>query len=187
LRRKLSRLSALFEIADDEFFSLKRESRFLANQISEQLSAGDQQIAVHQLSISKYVETSSTLHRLCDVAEAAGFRFESEHDEPDDDSETISDIIQLAGVVGVRTIAELEHVLASTLGFAGKYLPALYQADGEKKPGKWGATPAFVCVLMLIGAKAQHIREGLLVQLGWDDGIARRVMKVAKGWPASGA
>lgn len=187
LRRKLSRLSALFEIADDEFFSLKRESRVLANQISEQLSAGDQQIALHQLSISKYVENSSTLHRLCEIAEAAGFRFESEHDDPDNDSETISEIIQLAGVVGVRTIAELEHVLANTLAFACKYLAAQYHADGEKEPGKWGATPAFICVLMLIGAKAQHIRVGLLVQLGWDDGIASRVLKVAKGWAASGA
>lgn len=187
LRRKLSRLSALFEIADDEFLALKQQSHTIATQIGERLSAGDQEIALHQISVAKYMETSETVKRLFDIAANVGYRIEREYDESDDDSETVSEIIQLAGVIGVRTVSELDRTLAETLNFAHDYLSTQYHADGTNEPGRWGVTPAFVSVLMLVGARAQHIRAGFLEQLGWDDGIAKRVLKVAKAFVAGRA
>ena len=186
LRRKLSRLSALFEIADDEFLALRHHSNTIASQIGERLSVGDQNIALHRLSVAKYVEASETIKQLHEIAALVGFRTEREHDESEDDSETISEIIQLAGVTGVRTIADLDRTLTQSLSTAEAYLSRQYHADGTDEPGKWGVTPAFVCVLVLIGAKAQHIRTGFLEELGWDDSIASRVLEVAKGF-ASGA
>lgn len=186
LRRKLSRLSALFEIADDEFFALKRESGALMDQISQRLSVGDQYIALDSLSVVRYLDTSPVLESLCDVAKSVGFRFEREHDEPEDDSDSVSQIIQLAGVTGIRTIADLDQAIVCVQPYAETYFSNQYHADGEREPGKWGATPGFICQLALIRARASHVRVGFLEQIGWDDSIASRVLQIAQSRAAGG-
>lgn len=183
LRRKLSRLSALFEIADDEFSALKNASGALLHQISERLSVGDQRIPIDQLSVRRYLETSPKIRRLSEIAKLAGFRFDIEEEESEDDdkSDSVSQLIQLSGVTGLRTIEELDQAITTSPGSAQTYLSRQYRADGHEEPGYWGATPGFVCQLMLIRAKAPHIRTGFLEQLGWDNSIATRVLRVAKG------
>lgn len=181
LRRKLSRLSALFEIADDEFSALKNASGALLHEISERLSAGDQRIAIDQLSVGRYLETSPTVRHLSNIAEAVGFRFDEdgEEREDEDESDTVSQIIQLSGVAGLRTIEELDQAIAFPTNIAEEYLSTQYHADGVEEPGHWGATPGFICELMLILAKVPHIRTGFLEQMGWDKSIAKRVLEVA--------
>lgn len=181
LRRKLSRLSALFEIADDEFSALKNASGALLHEISERLSAGDRRIAIDQLSVGRYLETSPTIKRLSGIAEAAGFRFDEDAEESEDEDEpdTVSQIIQLSGVTGLRTIEELDQAINYSPTAAADYLSEQYHADGVEEPGHWGATPGFICLLMLIRAKAPHIRAGFLEQMGWDRSIADRVLDVA--------
>ncbi|HEX7887860.1 MAG TPA: hypothetical protein VF522_00755 [Ramlibacter sp.] len=182
LRRKLSRLSALFEIADDEFSALKSASGVLVHQISERLSVGDQRIAIDKLSVRKYLETSPKVKKLSEIAEAAGFTFDVEDDldEEEDKSDSVSQLIQLAGVAGLRTIEDLDQAITTTPTSAQAYLSRQYRAENEEDPGRWGATPGFICQLMLIGAKASHIRASFLEQMGWDIGIASRVLRVAR-------
>lgn len=184
LRRKLSRLSALFEIADDEFSALKNASGVLMHQISERLSIGDQRIAIDKLSVRRYLETSPKIEKLCKSAGAAGFHFdvdvEDDLDEEVDKSDSVSQLIQLAGVSGLRTIEDLDKAITTTSTAAQAYLSRQYRAENEEEPGRWGATPAFICQLMLIGAKASHIRASFLKQMGWDIGIANRVLRVAR-------
>jgi len=181
LRRKLFRLSALFELADDEFVSLRDASGDLTRTIGSQLSAGNRQIAIDALSLGQFLDTSRTVAQLCAMAAEAGFSFEvPDGHESVDESATLSDLIQLAALADLCTIENFESVLTAALPWAESYLRAQYAAGHTSRKNDWHVTPPFVCQLVLIRTKIEMLRPGYLQRLGWNRSIAARVYQIAK-------
>lgn len=183
LRRKLFRLSALFELADDEFISLRNASGLLAQSIGSKLSAGDTTILVDRISMRQFLDQAAVVAEI--VADAAEVGFSVENSESFDRGEvdSISDLLKVLNIAGVATIAEFDVLLTKFSQRARGYLEKLFLVDGG---GKWTVSAAFICLLVVIGALRDTIRVGHLLQLGWSRPIAQRVVTTARKFNGGG-
>ncbi|ARU87464.1 GTP pyrophosphokinase family protein [Pseudomonas sp. M30-35] len=176
LRRKLFRLSALFELADDEFISLRDESIELSSAIDEKLSVGNKDIKIDFVSLSHYLNRSPEVAALCVCASEAGFVIE----ESRVDSDWLSGLVQLTSLLGVVDVSELDSDLAQALPKAKEYFQVQLERGNDEDPGLWTVTPEFICVLILIGVHAQKIEPEFFAPNDWSENIAWRVLNVAK-------
>ncbi|MFM0235923.1 GTP pyrophosphokinase [Paraburkholderia sediminicola] len=180
LRRKLFRLSALFELADDEFVSLRDASGLLSRQIDSQLAEGNRNIRIDHVSLHQFIEQSLVVSELCVLAAEVGFSFDDPNDPDDSDRDTISDLVLLAGYARLNTLSQFENVLEGASSWAKAYFTEQYARNGSSDGDEWYVSPAFMCELVLIRSHISHLRPGYLLQLGWDRSIASRVFKVAQ-------
>lgn len=179
LKRKLFRLSALFELADDEFVSLKAATGELSETIGEQLLAGQNDIEVNFLSVESFVSQSAEVAELSASAAEAGFSFERPDAEDNDGSDSISNLVAVLELLEIRSIRKLQAFIQSALPWALDYFSAQYRADKEGDSSEWYVTPPFVCQLILFPLNPKRLRLGNLLRLGWNSDIANRVLKVA--------
>lgn len=182
LKRKLFRLSALFELADDEFVSLRNASGEVTRQISELVAGGNRQLPLDYVSLSQLFETSQIIFDLTTIAAKIGFDFDF-FEGPDDEDEvrdTVSDLIQLAPIAGITTIEEFEGQLRASLPWAHDYLATQFNGDRQEgDTGVWFVSPAFVCELILIRAAIDKIKIEDLLRLGYAENIGVRVLGIA--------
>ncbi len=186
LKRKLFRLSALFELADDEFVSLRDASGNVTRAIGALVTSGDRRLPLDYVSLSKFIETAPIVAELCAIAAEVGFRFDDvdgrpgDYDDDNNDRDTISDLIQLAPIAEILTIDQFEVMLNSALPWAKDYLDAQFNADQNTTRSGWHVSPAFVCELIVVCAKVRYVRLGHLLRLGYARAIGTRVFDVAK-------
>jgi len=179
LRRKLFRLSALFELADDEFISLRDASGSLTREIDTKLASGHRNIQIDHVSLSQFIDKSSLVESLCAIASEVGFDFDTLGISDSLDS-TLSDVIQIATLAGISTLAEFEAALETTHAWAKDYLQKQYSKNGSSETSRWYASPAFICGLLLIKVYISQLKPRHLTQLGWDNKIASRIITIAK-------
>jgi putative GTP pyrophosphokinase len=74
IKRKLYRLSALLELADEEFTSIKRISEERTKEIKKEVREGKLSIEIDLNSIESYVETSDTFKEFCSLLRSFGFK-----------------------------------------------------------------------------------------------------------------
>lgn len=183
LRRKLFRLSALFELADDEFISLRSSSGELARSIKTQLGAGNHDIPIDSVSLSETLVFSTAAAQVESVAKNVGFTYgnpDGHIEDEDEHSASISVLVHLCNLAGVRTIEEFESLLSTARPWMESYLSAQFNADGRRS--EWYASTPFICQLLVICAKVRQLRVDDLYSLGWDPDIAERVFRVARAW-----
>ncbi|WP_186130195.1 GTP pyrophosphokinase [Burkholderia gladioli] len=182
LRRKLFRLSALFELADDEFVSLRDASGLLNQQIDSQIARGNRNIQINHVSLYQFIERSRVVSELCAYAAEVGFIFENSEGEEASYGGGISDLVMLATYARLNTLSQFESTLNEALSWAGAYFAEQYERSGSSDRYEWYASPAFICELIIIRSHIAHLRPGYLLQLGWNRGIASRVFKVAQNF-----
>jgi Uncharacterized protein conserved in bacteria len=177
LRRRLFRLSALFELADDEFIALRMASSELTESIQGQLEAGERNIPVDYLSVESFILQSPELNKLVSMATEAGFLFEGINADAFDTSGNISDLIIIIQIIGLSNLAQLESVLRDSLKWAAQYFDSLIKTMGSG----WGASPEFICEIVLIAAFRHKVDiADLHERLHWDPGIAAMLIDVAE-------
>lgn len=182
LKRKLFRLSALFEVADDEFVSLRSASSIVTREIVDQLAGGNRKLSLDSVSLRQLLATSPTVAEICAYAEEAGFNFESPDFDDDEvgDDDRLSDLLKLAKVAGLDTVEDFDVMLADGLGWSKDYLTAQYEANKALAPGNWHVTPPFICELILLHAFVSVIRLGHLLVSGYGSDSGRRIYNVAQ-------
>lgn len=181
LRRKLFRLSALFELADDEFISLRNASGTFSRAIDTKLTSGEREIEIDYVSLSQFLNKFTTLNKLCAFAEKVGFSFEDLYpDDEDDDRDSISDLIKLAFFCEISTIAEFERIINTSINWAYDYLNTQFMSASNETKSSWHVSPPFICELILIHSQVSKLSSGYLMQIGWDRNIANRVFKIAQ-------
>ncbi len=189
LKRKLFRLSALFELADDEFVSLRDASGQVTEEITALVKSGERQLAIDYISLGKLIDTSQVVAEICAYAAEVGFDFDGDDEGRDDENggDAISDLIQFAGIANIGTIDAFEKALESSLSWVKSYLGAQFNYSGKAVKARWYVTPAFICQLVLIGIGVKHYRLGHLLRLGYHHTIANRVYDIAVKFSLSGA
>lgn len=190
LKRKLFRLSALFEIADDEFVSLRDESSVVKKEIVDQLTGGNRKLPLDAVSLWQLLATSPTVAEICVYAAEAGFNFEPAHFDPEDvdgDDDRISDLLKLANIAGLQTVEDFDAMLADALAWSRTYLLAQYQANSHLSPGNWHVTPPFICELLLLHARIDSIRLGHLLVSGYAHEPGKRIYGVAQSFKRTDA
>jgi putative GTP pyrophosphokinase len=170
LQRKLFRLSALLELADDEFLGLKENQENLSASIKLNMEKGKIEIPIDAISIAEFLRTSDDVKILSQLAIKLGFK---EADKDDTNRQT--SLIPICNLRGIRTISDLKSILHSSLPWAPSYLKRQVDASRE-----WTVSPEFVCTLIIIGQYANEIQTEDLVKQGWYHDIADRTIKVAR-------
>ncbi len=176
LARKLSRLSALFEIADDEFVSLRAMSAAEEKAIDEKLGGNETGIPIDSHSLASFIENSDVIRKIYRVAHDAGFIF----DRPrSGDSDALSGLIQICALADITTISHLQNELENSMVAARRYLSTQIMTNKNAGRSVWYATNTFICQLLVIQQYPKKITEEKLVELGWGSDIASQVLGVA--------
>lgn len=174
LRRRLFRLSALLELADEEFMALRNRTAALTQSIEQQLSEGETNLEINLLTVEEFLRTSSEVEQLLTHAAKSGFSFEDYRLEGE--SETTSDFVVICKKIGLENIASLKTVIHESLNWSQAYL----RSQKKVSSSKWEVSPAFICILILIRRFHEQFKVEDLVNLDWDKGIASRILRVAK-------
>jgi len=162
LQRRLSRLSALLEIADEQFASLKRAGDDVLDSYEKSVARGDLEVAIDALSLRAYLDQSGVGERWAKVALDAGFREPFAGTSDDLAFENLLDALQAAAIVSLeqfrRSLARLDArgaVLLRELAERVAAVPGL----GHPHLGRVVAVPEDVLAFLI------------LIQLGDGDAI----------------
>ena len=128
LRRRLFRLSGLFEIADEEFSALRTDHVLETGRILKKLGRGEKDIELNLDSLQQYIKGSDLLKSVPQIAEKIGFSVVGV-----DKFSYLPNLLSLCYHVGLRTVQEMEELLGPKDKESKKYLER--QFEGSKKSG----------------------------------------------------
>lgn len=111
LQRRLFRLSALFEMADEQFSSIKEAASKLSDEYSTSVQRGDLEIQIDADSIDAYLGNSPTPAHILDLARHEfGFKFADTKASPG----VRSQLVKVARSLGAETIEMFDDLLKGT-------------------------------------------------------------------------
>ena len=169
-RRRLHRIAGLFELADEEFVAIRNQRKSLKESAISNIADGNTDIPINADSVSALLATWKGIPDLVSSASNAGFIIDD--DVYDDDANYVGTISNFANKIGMRSIEDLESALSN---IDQAYLDQLC----SESRGEWYSSPEFIALLILIYSSDGKITKSDLVQTGFEDGIAARVIRVA--------
>ena len=115
LKRKIYRLSALLELADEQFLSIKNETETLQNEIVSSIDNGNLKIEINVLSIESFFNANPKVDRIIEIASNCGYKTDEE--EIDNSPEThqyfLNRLINVINKSSIKSIEDLDKLLSS--------------------------------------------------------------------------
>lgn len=168
LQRKLNRISGLFELADEQFMSARDDRNSLENDL---LDNNYFEIAeINPTSIEKFVTRWSEREDIVNISKSIGFQFD---EYPD--GEIIENILYLCNKAKYKDLSEL----GASIGKYNKEYMKIIKAN-DKGDSPWVVNNVFCVLLHIILSQAKTIEISDLVDYGWDEDIAEKVIGIAK-------
>ncbi|HXB66408.1 MAG TPA: hypothetical protein VNV42_16200 [Solirubrobacteraceae bacterium] len=150
LKRQLFRISALLEVADDQFESVRQGAARLSSTYKESVSSGHLNLPIDRDSIEVYVDSSPRMQQWGAAAVGAGFNMEPPNFEPSDDSEGVAELTLASQLAGFADLNELDRFLDQANDWGEQALLALRPAGVSNE---WYMTPTFIIAsLIYIGS-----------------------------------
>jgi ppGpp synthetase/RelA/SpoT-type nucleotidyltranferase len=165
LRRRLFRLSALFELADAELDQIIEEVGRLSTQYREEISRESSAcVELNSDSLRAYLETSSTINYWADVLEQINVKTELVFPFPR--------VLEWLRAANISTINDLDRILTEAMGWGEHFLSDYYAASRKHNnvgPGPRISTGRSIIITLLVAASfPQVFTERVLgEQLGW--------------------
>jgi|ERR1044071_2537357 ppGpp synthetase/RelA/SpoT-type nucleotidyltranferase len=175
--RRLYRLSGLLELADEEFSTIRRQRTELQSQVSDQIDRGDRNLAIDRTTVNEYIRTSELAQRAWQQMLAAGFK-----DDSAGDDDLISSLIAICDLVGIDSLADLERAIVTTKRLHLSFFKAVMKGEDA-----WLATPAFALELIVLLAHRNELTLQRLLDAGWSDEVASKVLAAANSVKKGGA
>ena len=172
LRRRLFRVAGLLELADEEFQAIEEGHRVL-RQDADASARSDPgwNPPIDVTTVGPALANATRLPRVTELAIAAGF----EVIEAPGGSRAIPDLVALADLAGLETVADLTALLEVSDELVAEYFAALMSDSGN-----WSVSPPFVALLILVLDRADSFSVTDLVHIGWHERIAGRVVRIAR-------
>lgn len=111
LQRRFYRLSAIFELADEQFSSLRRDHVELAGRYSESVRGGELDIKVDAASLDAYLDDNRDTWTLMDDARNAGWAVQDPRDDPEQAAVERADLLRALLITNVQTLREFDALL----------------------------------------------------------------------------
>lgn len=166
LRRKLFRLSALLELADEEFLNLKRLKEQAQEAYVRQARAGELDMELNLTSLEAYFSSTQEHYRWADVALAVGFRA---YRPPADLAEEVQDVsrrrlLQILRSMDVTTIAQVAEALRSVEKEGRDVLRRVLEA-AERRGLTPLAIPYVIVGILMLYSRRQALTRPMLRQI----------------------
>lgn len=174
LRRKLFRLSALLELADDEFLNLKRLKDKASREYAAQIAAGNLDIELNITSLEVYFQHTGSHEYWAEVSRQLGYKA---YDPPPKVYNEVQDIsrrrlLQILGRLHIETVAEVHTLLEEIFPEGEQSLKKLFRSATEV-----GLTPLAIPYVVI----------GVLILFASGKKLSRsRMRKVIEGSPLIG-
>ena len=155
LRRRVFRVSALLELADDEFSSLSASVASLRQEYERKVDAGDLAIAINRESIDIFLEKDTDLEALVDLARNVGYSIAPNHPNARD---PYGGVISTASRAGMTTIDEVRARIAEVVARNDQRLGQVVEAwKAPDRPGRLVLSKAGLARLAIVlSADARH-------------------------------
>lgn len=180
LQRRLFRLSALFEIADEQFSAIKTAISELSDQYSENVKLGQLEIEIDANSIEAYILTSPKVRVAIDVANP---EVPVRPLDPDSPSTTRyrSNLIRVANYLGARTIEDFDLLVPDkpTTKRLVRAIKEAYLADKRNDPPSFGPPHRFLATLLMTAHGVSKELYESVYSTGWPEFLEAR--KLAEG------
>jgi putative GTP pyrophosphokinase len=111
LRRQLYRLSALFELADEQFSALRDSRERVASEYADDVRGGRLNLPLDEASLSAYIRGILKRDVLREMAIAAGAKLVKA--SAGDQAQVRSDLLRVLDHVGISSIADLDEYLSA--------------------------------------------------------------------------
>lgn len=134
LRRQLFRMSALLEVADDQFESLRRQSEALDARNAAHVQSGDLDLQVDASSVEAYLRLNDRARLVDEAGRRLGYRpvgEMAEEAEEEEDELGVTQLLRALEVTRCSTIDELDEILSEHAGDAEVVLQAVREAFGD--------------------------------------------------------
>ncbi len=172
LRRRLHRLAGLFELADEEFVGIRNEAETINVITKAELQKNPDVVHLDAQSLVHFMNESAEFKKLRAEAIDLGYKFDLPdwEDDESDQKDFVGTVVENCHTLGIKFVADLKRAL----DFDAK--PFLKAA----KEGEWYVTDPFLLFLVLIKAKPAYFTVSMLKAEGFNQKLARRVVKVIK-------
>lgn len=177
LKRKLFRLSALFELADDEFISLRDASTELKNTVEKQIGDGNLNLPLDITSIAGILSTSQYSQAILDCAKSVGFTLGNIYSDDHEDG-TYGDLLLIAHQAGYKTVSEFSNFLEESIEWCEAYLKTQLVASG----GAWTVDLPFICQLLIFCKNKDKFKKSDLIKYRYNIEVADRVIRIAESF-----
>lgn len=176
-QRRLFRLAGLLELADEEFAVLRNEQKESKSEAKKSLKDKGKIVDLDSATVLEYLNSWDNFPSIINKIKKYGYKLEGSEldDELDgelDDLKYVGVVVQHAKRLAIHTINDLESVLNFDP------LPFLNKIRIEKG-NTWTVSRSFVLFLLLIRSKFEEFSVDYLVNEGWDENIAVRVISGA--------
>ena len=165
IKRKIYRLSALLELADEEFLSIKNETQKLSSEIEISLDQGNLEIEVNIISLSSYLETSEIITDLRKHALKIGFIEETMSKDDDYDDFFYGRLLKVIKLSNVKSIKDIDTIVRNrnALKHLEKFITNFKQTGSE-----FFAIPAdLINILIIMSGKYKGSNEELEKIIMW--------------------
>lgn len=166
LRRELFRLSALLELADDEFASVRDKSKTLVEGYRQEVDRGQLDLPLNLSSLTEFLSDKVDLNEWKTLGMEVGMG-DSMHEADEMDTQNLFDTLH---VMNVATVAEFDQLLKEHRIDARQPLNELVEAVKERN-GKVVAVPIDVINLALALCEKHRLPKSYRWPKPWTDEI----------------
>lgn len=172
LRRKLHRLAGLFELADEEFLSLRDLAKIKARESARAVSTGKDDIPIDASALRTLVKSWKYLSERLEQLEQLGVNSDVPDGIPDEmDHDYFGEMAEHCERLKIKSVADLKSALQFD---ASAYFKNIAEDS-------WSMGKGFVLYLLLIGAFPEKFSaEELARSNGWSPDIAKKVVEGAQ-------
>ncbi len=168
-QRRLFRLAGLFELADEEFTALRNEQNESKSEAKKSLKEKDKIVELDSATMLEYINSWDKLPSIINKIKKHGYELA---DDDVDDLKYVGMVVHHAKRLAINTISDLESVL--------NFDPLPFLSKIRAEIGStWEVSGIFILFLLLIRSKFEEFSVDDLVNEGWDDHIAARVINGA--------
>ncbi len=161
LRRPLFRLSALLELADEQFDTLRSKQRALLLETEQQIGKGELEIELNMDTVREFISSSDTVDAIVEASYRAGFEASTARDHT-------SDLVSQCRSFGISTIKELQDVLLTVQQVQDVFLQEVVRLYHKHiLPHHWKGDRASFVLIVLLCAKKDSVAVATLMENGW--------------------
>jgi putative GTP pyrophosphokinase len=173
-RRKLFRLGALLELADEEFISIRDKAIELTESYKATIARGDLSSEINYFSLKEYILSKFDVMKLAERGNRLGLGYVAQNHSALEES--LDRLLELTRMFSLRTLADFDEVLPQILANQDQWLQSFSEAfkattEGRKKYGTGFSGIDFISALLTMALWRRLRSPDDLLHVFYEDAV----------------